>query len=143
LRRESAACYEAVPPVSAAQIEVNPVTTKLFPIAAIFAAVLPLTACVDPAERADVGQSPLVQPPMMNTRPATFQCDDSGRVVVRPLGEDGRAIILAFVNREVQLKTVQAPEGQKYSDGETVFWMNGTNATLLRAGEDEPESCEK
>lgn len=118
-------------------------TIKLFPIAPIVVALLPLAACVDPADRADMGQSPLVKPPMLNTRPATFQCDDSGRVVVRPLGEDGRAIVLAFTNREVQLKTVQASEGQKYSDGETVFWMNGENATLLRAGEDEPESCEK
>jgi membrane-bound inhibitor of C-type lysozyme len=119
------------------------VTTKLFPIAAIAVVLLPLTACVDPADRADAGQSPLVRPPMLNTRPATFQCDDSGRVVVRPLGEDGRAIVLAFATGEVQLKSVQASEGQKYSDGETVFWMNGDNATLLRAGEEDPESCEK
>jgi membrane-bound inhibitor of C-type lysozyme len=38
---------------------------------------------------------------------------------------------------------VQADQGQKYSDGQTVFWMNGPNATLLLAGEEEPESCEK
>jgi membrane-bound inhibitor of C-type lysozyme len=119
------------------------VTTKLFPIAAAIALAFPLAACVDPVDRADVAQSPLVMPPMMNTRPATFQCDDSGRVVVRPLGDDGRTIVLAFVNREVNLKSVEASEGQKYSDGETVFWMNGSNATLLRAGEDDPESCEK
>ncbi|MCE9522800.1 MAG: MliC family protein [Alphaproteobacteria bacterium] len=118
-------------------------STKLFSIAVIVAATLPLAACVDPAEREDVGQSPLVQPPMMNTRPATFDCDDSGRVVVRPLGEDGRAVVLAFTNRELQLKSVPAPEGQKYSDGQTTFWMNGTNATLARAGEDNAESCSK
>ena len=118
-------------------------STKLFPIAAILAAVLPLAACVDPAEREDVAQSPLVRPPMMNTRPATFDCDDSGRVVVRPLGEDGRAVVLAFTNREVQLKSVEAAEGQKYSDGQTTFWMNGTNATLARAGGNEAESCTK
>ena len=104
---------------------------------------LSLSACVDPQEREDAGQSPLVQPPMMNTRPATFECDDSGRVVVRPLGEDGATIVLAFTNREVQLKSVQAPQGQKYSDGQTTFWMNGTNATLARAGTDDAESCEK
>jgi len=115
-------------------------SAKLF-VAAVL--LLPLAACVDPAEREDIAQSPLVTPPMMNTRPATFQCDDSGRVVVRPLGEDGRAIVLAFINRELQLKAVAADQGQKYSDGQTVFWMNAENATLLRAGKDEPESCEK
>lgn len=105
--------------------------------------LLPLAACADPAGSADMAQSPLVTPPMMNTRPASFQCDDSGRVVVRPLGEDGKAIVLAFTNREVQLKSVEAPQGQKYSDGQTVFWMNAENATLLRAGQDDPETCEK
>lgn len=105
--------------------------------------LLPLAACADPAGQEDVVQSPLVTPPMMNTRPASFQCEDSGRVVVRPLGEDGRAIVLAFTNRELQLKSVPATPGQKYSDGQTVFWMNAENATLLRAGQDEPEACEK
>ncbi|MEQ1863695.1 MAG: MliC family protein [Micropepsaceae bacterium] len=143
MQAESAACYEAAQSNPTVHIEGNQVTIKFFPIAAIIASLLPLAACVDPEERADVGQSPLVRPPMLNTRPATFQCADSGRVVVRPLGEDGRAIVLAFTNREVNLKSVQAAEGQKYSDGETVFWMNGENATLLRAGETEPESCEK
>ena len=118
-------------------------STKIHQIAAIVAAILPLAGCIDPATREDAGQSPLVQPPMMNTRPATFECDNSGRVVVRPLGEDGRAIILAFMNGETQLKSVQASEGQKYSDGQTTFWMNGTNATLARPGQDEAESCEK
>jgi len=105
--------------------------------------LLPAAACVDPSDREDIAQSPLVTPPMMNTRPASFDCEDSGRVVVRPMGDDGRAIVLAFVNREVNLKSVQADQGQKYSDGQTVFWMQGEKATLLRAGEDEPESCEK
>jgi membrane-bound inhibitor of C-type lysozyme len=108
----------------------------------VFAA-LSLSACVDPQDRADAGQSSLVQPPMMNTRPATFDCEDSGRVVVRPLGEDGKIIVLAFANREVQLKTIQAAEGQKYSDGQTTFWMNGVTASLARAGQEEAESCEK
>jgi membrane-bound inhibitor of C-type lysozyme len=112
-------------------------------LAAACVTLLPLAACTDPAEREDFVQSPLIMPPMMNTRPATFECDDSGRVVVRPLGEDGKAIILAFVNKEVQLKSVPADEGQKYSDGASVFWVNGPNATLLVAGKDDPESCEK
>ena len=117
--------------------------SQMFSIAAVFAAMLPLAACADPADRADVGPSPLVMPPMMNTRPAAFDCNDSGRVVVRPLGEDGRAIVLAFTDREMQLKSIPASEGQKYSDGQTIFWMNGTNATLARPGRDEAESCEK
>lgn len=80
---------------------------------------------------------------MMNTRPASFQCEDSGVVVVRPLGEDGKAIVLAFTNRELQLKAAQSEQGQKYSDGQNVFWMQGEKASLLRAGQEEPESCEK
>ncbi len=110
-------------------------------IAASCAALLPLTACVDPADRSDIVQSPLVRPPMMNTRPATFDCDDSGRVVVRPVGEDGRGVILAFANREITLKAVEAKEGHKYSDGATVFWMNGDAATMLVEGKNDPESC--
>jgi membrane-bound inhibitor of C-type lysozyme len=118
-------------------------TLRLISLALVGAAVLPLAACTDPVETEDLVQSPLITPPMMNTRPATYSCDDSGRVVVRPLGEDGRVVVLAFVNRELQLRSVQADQGQKYSDGQSVFWMNGPNATLLLAGEDEPESCEK
>jgi len=117
--------------------------TRLTVTAIACVSLLPLAACTDPTERADFAQSPLVVPPMMNTRPATFACDDSGRIVVRPLGEDGRAIVLAFINKEIQLKSVEADVGQKYSDGKTVFWMNGTNATLLVSGKDDPESCEK
>jgi membrane-bound inhibitor of C-type lysozyme len=111
------------------------------PLAAL--ASISLSGCIDPVDREDAGQSPLVRPPMMNTRPATFECDDSGRVVVRPLGEDGSTIVLAFTNREVQLKSVSSAEGQKYSDGQMTFWMNGENASLARAGKDEAESCEK
>ena len=111
-------------------------------IAAACAALLPLAGCVAPEDRPDNAQSPLIRPPMMNTRPAAFLCDHSGRVVVRPLSDDGRAIVLAFASREVQLKSVEASEGQKYSDGATVFWMNGGNAKLLLAGKGEPESCE-
>ena len=110
---------------------------------ALCLSLFPLSACVDPEERAELRQSSLIVPPMMNTRPATFDCDNAGRVVVRPLGDDGRAIVLAFANREVQLKSVEATQGQKYSDGKTVFWMNGSNATLLAAGKEEPESCEQ
>jgi len=117
--------------------------TRLTVAATACAFLFPLTACTDPTDREDMMQSPLIVPPMMNTRPATFACDDSGRVVVRPLGEDGRTIVLAFINKEIQLKSVEANVGQKYSDGRTVFWMNGTNATLLVGGRDEPESCEK
>lgn len=116
---------------------------RLLLIPAVCATLLPLSACVDPADQADVVQSPLVRPPMMNTRPATFECDDSGRVVVRPMGEDGKTVVLAFSNREVQLKAVPTDEGQKYSDGQTVFWMHAAKATLLVAGQEEPESCQK
>lgn len=116
---------------------------RLILIPAVVASILPLAACVDPADRADVVQSPLVTPPMMNMRPATYECDDSGRVVIRPLGEDGKAVVLAFQSREVQLKSVPADQGQKYSDGQTVFWANGATATLLVAGQEKPESCEK
>ena len=104
---------------------------------------LSLVACTDPEDRPESVQSPLVRPPMMATRPATFDCDDSGRVIVRPVGDDNAAIVLAFTNREIQLKTVQAAEGQKYSDGSTVFWMNGDKANLLVAGHKDPEACEK
>jgi membrane-bound inhibitor of C-type lysozyme len=116
---------------------------RLILVPAVCATLLPLTACVDPADRADLAQSPLIRPPMMNTRPATFDCSDAGRVVIRPLGEDGKTIVLALSNREVQLKTVPSEQGFKYSDGQTVFWMNKADATLLLAGQEEPESCEK
>jgi membrane-bound inhibitor of C-type lysozyme len=106
----------------------------LFPLAA---------ACTDPQDRPENIQSPLIRPPMMETRPATFDCADSGRVVVRPVGEDGRAITLAFRSKEVQLKRVEAAEGQKYSDGATIFWMNGDAANLLVSGADGTESCER
>lgn len=113
----------------------------LIPVAC--AALAPLTGCVDPQDRADNAQSPLIRPPMLNTRPATYDCDDSGRVVVRPIGEDGKTVVLALASREVQMKSVPSDEGQKYSDGQTVFWMNGAKASLLVAGQQEPESCER
>ena len=107
------------------------------------AALATLAACTDPQDRPENIQSPLIRPPMMETRPASFDCDASGRVIVRPLGDDGRAVTLAFKSREVQLKKVDAAEGQKYSDGTTVFWMNGDNANLLVSGKSSPESCER
>ncbi len=118
----------------------NPPITRSLIICAVLA---PLVGCVAPDERSEGGQSSLIVPPMMNTRPASFTCEDSGRVVVRPVGDDGRGIVLAFANREVQLKSVEASQGQKYSDGATVFWMNGSNATLLVKGHEDPESCEQ
>ena len=120
-------------------VKVQNVVSKL----ALCALMLPLVACVDPDERSENSQSALIVPPMMNTRPATFKCEDSGVVIVRPVGDDGTSITLAFRDHEVQLRTVQASEGLKYSDGKTVFWMNGPNARLLAEGKEEPESCEK
>ncbi len=107
------------------------------------AALATLPACTDPQDRPENIQSPLIRPPMLETRPASFDCADSGRVIVRPMGEDGKAVTLAFKSREVQLKKVEAAEGQKYSDGATVFWVNGENANLLVSGKDKPESCER
>ena len=104
---------------------------------------LSLAGCVDPDQRNDNSQSMLIVPPMMNTRPATFKCDDSGMVVVRPVGEDGASVTLAFRDHEVQLKSVPASEGRKYSDGKTVFWMNGPNANLLSEGKKDTEACEQ
>jgi hypothetical protein len=109
---------------------------------ALCLSLLPLAACVDDVDGSKT-QSRLIVPPMMNTRPATFECDDTGIIVIRPLGEDGRAITLALTNREFQLKAADAKEGQKYTDGKTVFWMNGDNATLSIEGKEEPESCER
>jgi membrane-bound inhibitor of C-type lysozyme len=79
----------------------------------------------------------------MNTRPATFKREEVGVVVVRPVGEDGTAITLATRGKDVPLKTAPADQGRKYSDGKTVFWMNGENATLLLAGREEAVSCER
>ena len=118
--------------------------SKSFAFRAAAAVVLfPLAACTDPQDRPENIQSPLIRPPMMETRPATYQCDDSGRVFVRPVGEDARAITLAFKGKEVPLKRVEADVGQKYSDGATIFWMNGDNANLLVAGMKSAESCER
>lgn len=118
-------------------------TLKLVRNISLCALLVPLAACVDPDERADATQSALIFPPMMNTRPATFKCDDSGVVVVRPIGEDGAAITLAFRSKDVKLNSVPASEGRKYSDGNTTFWMNGPNATLLASAQGEPETCEQ
>lgn len=107
------------------------------------AALTALTGCTDPQKRPQAVQSPLVRPPMMETRPATYDCDNSGRVFVRPVGEDGRAITLAFKSRDIALKRVDAAEGQKFSDGTTVFWMNGDAANLQVAAGKQPESCER
>ena len=120
-------------------MKVQNVVSKL----ALCALILPLVACVDPDERSENSQSSLIVPPMMNTRPATYNCDDSGVVIVRPVGDDGASITLAFKDHEVQLKNVEASEGRKYSDGKTVFWMNGPNARLLAEGKESPESCSK
>jgi membrane-bound inhibitor of C-type lysozyme len=105
--------------------------------------LLPLAACSDPADRPENTESPLVRPPMMNMRPASFDCEKSGRVIVRPVGDDATAIVLAFASREIQLKSVPAKDGQKYSDGSTVFWMNDSNANLLVAGRKDAEACQK
>jgi membrane-bound inhibitor of C-type lysozyme len=110
---------------------------------AICAMLASVTACVDPDQRSDTSQSALILPPMMNTRPATFKCEEIGVVVVRPVGEDGAAITLATRGKDVPLKTVPADQGRKYSDGTTVFWMNGDNATLFLAGREEAETCER
>jgi membrane-bound inhibitor of C-type lysozyme len=110
---------------------------------AICAMLASVTACVDPDQRSDTSQSALILPPMMNTRPATFRCDDAGMVVVRPVGEDGKAITLATRGKDIPLKSVPADQGRKFSDGTTVFWMNGENATLLLAGQEDAESCEQ
>jgi membrane-bound inhibitor of C-type lysozyme len=116
---------------------------SLAPIAAVAVVLLPLAACTDPQDRAENVQSPLIRPPMLSTRPAAFVCDNSGRVIVRPVGDDGKAITLALRTKEIQLQSVEAKVGQKYSDGATVFWMNGDNANLLVAGKSQAESCEK
>lgn len=112
-------------------------------VAAAVVVLSALVACTDPQDRPENIQSPLIRPPMMETRPATYQCDDAGRVFVRPVGEDGRAITLALKGKEIPLKRVDATEGQKYSDGTTVFWMNGDNANLLLAGMKSAEACER
>ncbi len=110
---------------------------------AICTVLVSVAACVDPDQRTDSSQSALILPPMLNTRPATFKCEETGVVVVRPVGEDGKTITLATRGKDVQLKSVPADQGRKYSDGTSVFWINGENATLLMAGREEAEACEQ
>lgn len=113
-------------------------------IIATCAILASVTACVDPDQRADSSQSALILPPMMNTRPATYKCEDvAGVVIVRPVGEDGKSITLATRGKDYPLKSVPADQGRKYSDGSTVFWINGENATLLLAGQEQAVSCEQ
>jgi len=99
-----------------------------------------LTACVDEEGPAPAPSS-LITPPIMNTRPATFMCENAGSVVVRPVGEDGKTITLATRASDIRLRLMPADQGRKYSDGKTVFWINGTNARLLAEGQEEPEDC--
>lgn len=115
---------------------------RLLPFA-VLAAVMPLAGCIDPAERADTERSPLIRPPIINARPGTYDCARSGRVTVRPLADDGSSVALAFAEGEVQLKSVPVAEGRKYTDGKTVFYINGQNASLMTAGDATPESCEQ
>ena len=112
-------------------------------VLAICTVLVSVTACVDPDQRSDSTQSSLILPPMLHTRPATFRCEDSGDVVVRPVGEDGKTITLATRGKDIQLKLVPADQGRKYSDGTSVFWINGENATFLMAGSEDAESCEQ
>jgi membrane-bound inhibitor of C-type lysozyme len=112
-----------------------------FKALAICVLALPLAACLGDDDDSSSTPSALIIPPMMNTRPATFKCDNTGSVVVRPVGEDGKTITLATRTRDIQLRQVPANEGRKYSDGQTVIWINGENATLLMEGDETPESC--
>ncbi|MBU6155908.1 MAG: MliC family protein [Alphaproteobacteria bacterium] len=116
-------------------------SSKFVALAAI-AMLTSLTACVDD-ESAPSGPSALITPPIMNTRPATFVCDNAGSVVVRPVGEDGKNITLATRRSDIKLRLVPADQGRKYSDGQTVFWINGPNARLLLEGQQEPEDCKQ
>lgn len=115
---------------------------RLLPFAAL-AALMPLAGCLDPAERADTDRSPLIRPPIINARPGTYDCARSGRVVVRPLADDGSSIALAFTEGEVQLKSVPVAEGRKYTDGKTVFYVNGETASLVTASDATPQNCER
>lgn len=114
--------------------------SRLLPFA-ILAAAMPLAGCLDPVDRADTDRSPLIRPPIINARPGSYDCERSGRVVVRPLADDGSSISLTLGDSEVQLKSVPADTGRKYSDGRTMFYINGTNASLQTASATTPESC--
>lgn len=101
-----------------------------------------LTACSGSGDGSNA-QSALVTPPMMNTRPAAFFCETSGNIVVRPVGEDGKTITLSTRRSDIRLRLMPADQGRKYSDGETVFWVNGENARLLLAGSEKADDCEQ
>lgn len=105
-------------------------------------ALVTLTACTGSGDGSNA-QSVLVTPPMMDTRPATFFCETSGNLVIRPVGEDGKTITLATRRSDIRLRLMPADQGRKYSDGETVFWINGENARLLIAGSNKAEECEQ
>ena len=105
-------------------------------------ALVTLTACTGSGEGSSA-QSSLVTPPMMNTRPATFFCETSGNIVIKPVGEDGKTVTLATRRSDIRLRLMPADQGRKYSDGDTVFWVNGENARLLVAGSNKAEDCEQ
>lgn len=111
-------------------------------VLATLAALTALTACTDD-EGARPGTSALIMPPIMNTRPATFFCEATGNIVVRPVGEDGKTITLATRSSDIRLRLVPSDQGRKYSDGETVFWVNGENARLLVKGSEEADDCKQ
>jgi membrane-bound inhibitor of C-type lysozyme len=106
------------------------------------AALTSLAGCVDEEGPAPTSSS-LIMPPIINTRPATFLCEVSGSIVIRPVGEDGKEITLATRREDIRLRLTPADQGRKYSDGKTVFWVNGQNARLLVDGQEQAESCEQ
>lgn len=110
---------------------------------ATLTALMTLTACSSSDGDGQPTQSTLITPPMMNTRPATFFCETNGNVVIRPVGEDGKTITLATRRSDIRLRLMPSDQGRKYSDGETVFWMNGENARLLLSGSNETDKCEQ
>jgi membrane-bound inhibitor of C-type lysozyme len=107
---------------------------------AMIAALTTLSGCTDEDGPAS-STSSLIMPPIMNTRPATFMCEVSGSVVMRPVGEDGQSITLATRSSDYRLRLFPAEQGRKYSDGKTVFWVNGENARLLVTGQEAAEDC--
>lgn len=109
---------------------------------AMIATLTTLSACSDEDGPASATSS-LIMPPIMNTRPATFMCEVSGSVVMRPVGEDGKAITLATRSSDYRLRLMPADQGRKYSDGQTVFWVNGENARLLVTGQEAAEECKQ
>jgi membrane-bound inhibitor of C-type lysozyme len=104
---------------------------------------MPLAGCIDPAERAESDRSPLIRPPIINARPGSYECERSGRIVVRPLADDGSSIAISFADGEVQLKSIPVGEGLKYSDGRTTFYVFGETASLQTPGQATAENCER